>query len=304
MSEFDGILLIDKPAGLTSFDVVARLRGMTRTKRIGHAGTLDPMATGVLPVFFGRAAKAVELLPNHDKTYLATIKLGIVTDTQDITGQVLSQSDCLAPRAQLEAGLSGITGPQRQIPPMYSAVRVNGKRLYNLARRGVEIPREPREIEVYSAELVSAREDEGVYTIRVKCSRGTYIRTLFHDLGASLGCGAAVTELRREEACGFPLEGCISLEDAQRLSDAGALLEMLLPVASAFSHLPALTLTDKQAAYFCGGLQLGLSQLHMESTSGDFAVFAQNGRFLGLARPDIQAGVLSIIKLFVLRDSL
>lgn len=304
MSELEGILLIDKPAGFTSFDVVARLRGMTHTRRIGHAGTLDPMATGVLPVFFGRSAKAIELLPDHDKTYLASFALGVTTDTQDNTGEVLSCSGEFASKREVEAAIPEFIGEQPQLPPMYSAVRVKGQRLYDLARQGVEVKREPRMITVYDIALVSADEKSGLYTVRVSCSRGTYIRTLCHDLGARLGCGAVLTALRREKACGFSVSDCITMEDAQRLADEKNLTERLFPVSSAFAYLQKLYLTEKQAVHFKNGVNLGLSQFKSKPADGlDLAVFEESGRFLGIAVPDRKSGGLTIKKLFALREN-
>jgi len=296
----EGILLIDKSAGFTSFDVIAKLRGMTKTKRIGHAGTLDPMATGVLPVFFGRAAKAVDLLPNHDKAYIAGFKLGITTDTQDITGRVLSRKSHAITIEEIKNALTSFTGELRQTPPMYSAVRINGQRLYDLARSGREIEREPRRIFLYETKLLGFDESSGEYGMFVKCSRGTYVRTLCHDLGEKLGCGAVMTSLRRIMACGFEIDGCITLEQAQELCACGGL--PLLPVSSAFAGLPELLLNDRQAHHFCNGLQLGLSQFGDMPDSEKIRVVDNRGRFLGLAAADKAENKLRIIKLFTLGE--
>ena len=201
MTEQGGILCIDKPEGFTSFDVVAKLRGIARERRVGHAGTLDPMATGVLPLFFGRATKACDILPRQDKRYLASFKLGVTTDTQDITGTVLSEQTPDADEARVRAAAAGLVGDIMQTPPMYSAVRVNGQRLYELARRGVEVERAARPVTVYSIDFTACDVQANTFTIDVHCSKGTYIRTLIADIGAALGCGAVMTALRRTMAC-------------------------------------------------------------------------------------------------------
>ncbi len=305
MSLFEGILLIDKPKSFTSFDVIAKLRGMTRTKRIGHAGTLDPLATGVLPIFFGRATKAVDLLPDHDKIYEATFQLGLVTDTQDITGEVISKTAHNVTAEQVKTTLQGFLGEQKQLPPMYSAVRVNGQRLYDIARNGGEVKRDERDITVYAIGIISENELDGIYKIRVSCSRGTYIRTICHDLGQTLGCGAVLTDLRRTDACGFSIKNCITLEEAQALTDADSLAARLLPTESAFAHLPTFILNETQTKHFCCGLELGLSQFSTQPVDGaKIAVYDETDRFLGLAAADCAADKLKIIKLFVLGANL
>lgn len=304
MAFLEGILCIDKPEGFTSFDVVAKLRGMTRTKRVGHAGTLDPMATGVLPVFFGRATKAIDLLPDHDKTYEAGLRLGIVTDTNDTTGNVLQAVSHNVTEFQLKEAISGFIGEQEQIPPMYSAVKVNGRRLYDIARGGGVVERNPRRINIYDIELLAADEEAGAYTIRVSCSRGTYIRTLCHDLGQKLGCGAAMSALRRTTACGFTLSDCLTLNEVQALVEEDRLIPRLLPVSSAFSHLPVFMLEPNQAVRFCNGLELRLSQFKAVPEDGaSLAIYTGDKRFLGLACPDLAEDKLKIIKIFSLGET-
>ncbi len=218
-----GILCIDKPEDYTSFDVVARMRGICRTKKIGHAGTLDPMATGVLPLFLGRATKACAILPDQNKRYRASFRLGITTDTQDITGKVLKERPVTASAQEVREALQGFVGDILQLPPMYSAVQVGGQRLYDLARQGIEVEREPREVSILSIDLLEESPETGEYTIDVLCAKGTYIRTLCHDLGEKLGCGAALTKLRRTMAAGFTEADCITLEQAEELlANAGA----------------------------------------------------------------------------------
>lgn len=299
---FEGILLVNKPEGFTSFDVVAKLRGITKTKKIGHAGTLDPIATGVLPVFLGRAAKAVDLLPNHDKTYEAVFKLGIETDTQDITGRIVAEKPHNITRDEVRAALETFAGEVSQLPPMYSAVKVNGRKLYDIARSGGEAERNPKIITVYIIDLIDSDETAGTYKIRVECSRGTYIRTICHDLGQKLNCGAVMTQLVRTAACGYSLADCLTLNEIQALKDENMLESRILPVSTAFSRIPKFILNTRQADYFCGGLELGLYQFEDLPEDGTrLSVYDETGRFLGLARIDAENDRLKIIKIFRLR---
>ena len=205
----NGIIIIDKPADWTSMDVCARLRRCLSERRIGHAGTLDPMATGVLPVFVGRATRAVEFASEGEKEYLAGLRLGQVTDTQDTSGRVLEEHPVSVTREDLEAALAPFRGPIQQVPPMYSAIKINGKKLYELARKGKEVERKPRPVTIHSL-TVEQQLSETDYLIRVRCSKGTYVRTLCHDIGAALGCGGTMFSLRRTMAAGFSLEQAIS----------------------------------------------------------------------------------------------
>ena len=207
----NGIIIIDKPADWTSMDVCSKLRRLLDERRIGHAGTLDPMATGVLPVFVGRATRAVEFAASGSKTYVAGLKLGLETDTQDSTGQVLAEQIVTCDRAAVEAVLDSFRGDIFQVPPMYSALKVNGKKLYQLARKGKSVERKPRPITIFGLDIL--RQDApDHYTIQVTCSKGTYIRTLCHDIGQKLGCGGVMDALRRTEAAGFTLEQAVTLE--------------------------------------------------------------------------------------------
>lgn len=266
----NGIICIDKPQGFTSFDVVAKLRGITKIRRIGHAGTLDPMATGVLPIFIGRATKACDMLPDSDKEYEADFKLGIVTDTQDSTGETLSQCDSHITESDLKTAVGGFLGKQLQIPPMYSAVKVDGKRLYDLARQGIEVERKPREIEVYKIELLSFDESSQSGRLVISCSKGTYIRTICHDLGQKLGCGAVMTALRRTRAAGFSLDDCITIEEAQKLSDHEILKKSILPIGRVFSFMDRLVLNRRKAELFLSGVKLDAGDLE---TGKSLAVF-------------------------------
>jgi tRNA pseudouridine55 synthase len=294
-----GILCMDKPAEHTSFDVVARMRGIAKTRKIGHGGTLDPMATGVLPLFFGRATKACDLIPVEEKRYTATFRLGLTTDTQDITGTVLVERPVTATTEDVRRVLARFTGAQKQTPPMYSAVQVNGRRLYDLAREGIEVERPARDVTIHRADLLDADEGGHLYTIDVVCSRGTYIRTLCHDMGEALGAGAVLTALRRTESCGFTLDKCITLREAEELSARGELESRLLPVEAVFASLPRLTLNVKDATRFGNGVKL---QMQPSWPTKPCAVFREDNMFLGLAHADSE-GLLQMDKLFYIGES-
>lgn len=293
----EGIICIDKPQGFTSFDVVAKVRGITRCRKAGHGGTLDPLATGVLPLFFGKAAKAIPLLPNQDKRYTAAFRLGLITDTQDITGQVLSRHPAAVTSQAIERILEQFRGTIQQMPPMFSAVQVGGKRLYDLARQGIEVERKPREITIYSLELLEfcPETQEGVLDIR--CSKGTYIRTLCHDMGKVLGTGGVMTSLRRTETMGFTLQECYTLEELEGLVAQGRMTQAVIPVESAFQQWPTLLLSPTQGRMFLDGVRLDLHRLNGPWVEGPVRVMERE-RFLGLAEPDRDVGELKIIKLF------
>ena len=257
----NGILCMNKPEGFTSFDVVAKLRGILHIRRLGHAGTLDPMATGVLPVFVGRATRACDCLPIQDKSYLAQFRLGLTTDTQDITGKTLSESGRAISRAELEAVLLRFSGEIMQIPPMYSAVSVDGKRLYDLARQGIEVERPARQICIEQLELRDYDEATRSGTLFVACSKGTYVRTLLHDIGAALGCGGILTGLVRESACGFGLCDCVGFAEVERARDENRLESLILPIETAFSTLPQIRLDAEQTVKYRNGMKLLLSRL-------------------------------------------
>lgn len=280
---YNGILCVDKPAGFTSFDVVAKLRGILHTRKIGHSGTLDPMATGVLPVFVGNATRAIDLMENHDKAYLAQIRLGLVTDTLDITGQVLERRDAstVTEEGFVEA-LSAFRGEILQVPPMYSALKVGGKKLYELARNGMEVERKPRPVCFYDLH-VTRRVETAVYEVYAACSKGAYIRSLADDLGEKLGCGGVLEALRRVEACGFSLENCLTLPQIQQLADEGRL--SLLPVDRLFASWAEVTLTKEQERRFCNGAPLWSCRPEAENCR----VYGEDGLFLGLGTYDGEA---------------
>ena len=281
MEKFEGIILIDKPEDYTSFDVIARLRGMAKTKKVGHSGTLDPMATGVLPIFFGRAVKAVDILPIQDKKYRATARLGITTDTQDTMGKILTQNDNLPTKEEIIKAINSFVGKQNQLPPMYSAVQVDGRRLYDLARQGIEVEREKREIIIHSIDVLSVERDE--FTIDVCCSKGSFIRTLCHDIGEKLGCGATMSKLRRTMAAGFDISECITLDEAQRLTEEGKLQEKLIPVDTLFANLPRLKMTEKDSKHYLNGVKMTAKRFGVNSNTGDIAVYNDKNEFMGIS---------------------
>ncbi len=279
----NGILIVDKPTDWTSQDVVAKLRGVFHEKRVGHGGTLDPMATGVLPVFFGRATRAVEFFEHAEKCYVATLRLGQITDTQDIMGNTLETREVCISEDEMQTVLTKFTGKIQQIPPMYSAIKIGGKKLYELARAGKEVERKPREITIFS---LSARHlQENDWELRVHCSKGTYVRTLCHDIGAALGCGGCMAALRRTKAGSYV--DCIPLED---IITHEAPESLLLPVDSLFKHYPALTLTPAQEKCCRNGASFTFAK------EGTFRVYAQDGTFLALS--ETKNGKLCTIKSF------
>ncbi len=235
----NGIIVIDKPAGWTSHDVVARLRRLLKERRIGHGGTLDPMATGVLPIFVGRATRAVEFVMNGTKEYVAGLRLGICTDTQDCTGTILETRPVESDRASLEQVLCAFRGNLQQIPPMYSAIKQNGKKLYELARRGKEVIREPRAITIHTLELLE-QCNKSDYLLRIVCSKGTYIRTLCHDIGRALGCGGSMYSLQRIRSSCFTIEQAVSLEQVEQKLADNKNFDFLLPVDQCFLEYPSL----------------------------------------------------------------
>ena len=289
----NGIIIIDKPAGWTSMDVCAKLRGMFHEKRVGHAGTLDPMATGVLPVFIGRATRAVEFAADSDKEYIAGLKLGVVTNTQDTTGEILEERPVNVSGEQLRRVLERFTGEIEQVPPMYSAIKINGKKLYELARKGREVERKPRPVTIHALEL-EGRPDAGEdFTLRVVCSKGTYVRTLCHDLGQALGCGGCMSSLRRARAAGFTLEDSVTLEAVQAAVDRGEGDALLLPVDAYFSGLPMLVLKTAGAEK---KIRNGAALTVRDLPGGEYRVYGADRTFLALGR--VAEGRLTTVKSF------
>ena len=284
----NGIIIIDKPSGWTSMDVCAKLRGIFREKRIGHAGTLDPMATGVLPVFIGRATRAVEFAAEGEKEYVAGLKLGVVTNTQDTSGEVLEEHPVDLTRAELEAVLDQFRGDIQQIPPMYSAIKINGKKLYELARKGREVERQPRSITIHAL-AVEEQLSDTEFVLRVRCSKGTYVRTLCHDIGQALDCGGTMSSLRRTMAAGFDLSQAVTLEQVQQAEDPAALL---LSVDAYFGGRPALTLPEDLARK----VRNGMTVVYPQASPGQYRVYGPDGAFLALS--EAKGGKLTTIKSF------
>ena len=282
----NGIVIIDKPQGWTSQDVTARLRRVYNTRRIGHGGTLDPMATGVLPVFLGRATRGVEFFEHAEKTYEAVLRLGLLTDTEDISGTVLEERPVSVTEGEFLAVLEQFRGEILQIPPMYSALKVNGQKLYDLARKGVEVERKPRPITIH--ELVCLSFDGQTARLRVRCSKGTYIRTLCKDIGLALGCGGCMESLRRVSAGAYDIEEAVPLET---LLESQSPEVYLRPVDSMFIQHPAITLTEKQEKRCRNGNSFSLN-----TADGTYRAYSQSGEFLMLAK--VESGVMSTIKSF------
>lgn len=298
-----GVLIIDKPADYTSFDVVAVCRRLCRERKIGHTGTLDPMATGVLPLLLGKATRAASLLEDTDKTYEAGFRLGLATDTEDVTGKVLETNESPVSRAVLEKVLPQFRGEIMQVPPMYSAVSKDGKRLYELARKGLEVEREARPVTIFQLELTEYDETAREGKLMVSCSKGTYIRTLIADLAKAAGSLGVMTSLRRTRACGFTLEDAVTLDSARELAEAGSLESCLRPVESLFAHLPEAVVSGPQAVRFQNGGQLDLGRIaafHGTAPQDGAAIRVKSpeGVFLGLGRVELEKGQLAIWKLF------
>lgn len=284
-----GIIIIDKPQGWTSQDIAARLRRVFGTRRIGHGGTLDPMATGVLPVFVGRATRGVEFFEQAQKEYVATLRLGLLTDTEDITGAVLETRPVNVTAADVQQVLQGFLGKQSQIPPMYSAVKIGGKKLYELARSGKTVERQPRQIEIFRLELLEAKGND--YTIRVACSKGTYIRTLCKDIGMALGCGGCMASLRRTAAGSYTIKNAIALDELLARKGNGEDVDrLLLPLDTLFSQFPALRLTAKQSKVCRNGGKFSIAL-----ADGRYRLYQQE-EFLALGQ--CENGVMSNVKSF------
>lgn len=277
-----GIILLDKPKDITSFGAVARVRRICGEKKCGHTGTLDPMATGVLTVMLGGATRFIELLPSHNKAYRASFRLGTTTDTLDITGKVLETREVNATAEQVKEKIKDFIGDISQLPPMYSAVSVDGQRLYDLARKGIEVERKPRQVTVFSIDVLREDEEKGEYEIQVECSSGTYIRTLISDLGEALGCGAVMTDLRRTKANGFGIENALSLEQLEEAVKNGSISDLLIPVDRALEEYPVIKVSEAQAKRFRNGGELSLERLKYPRTLGYFRVYDPDGNFIGI----------------------
>lgn len=294
-----GFIAINKPQDYTSFDVVAVLRRLFWEKRIGHTGTLDPMATGVLVVLVGYATKAVPLLEDAHKKYIADFKFGVATDTQDITGEVIKTCESHITREELENILDSFRGEISQIPPMYSAVWVDGKRLYDLARQGIEVERKERKVTISELNLISFDEETQSGKIEIRCSKGTYIRTLCADIGEKLGTLAVMTALHRTEASLCTIEDTITLDEARALAEKGEL--ELQSIDKLFMNYEAVEISGGQTVRFKHGNSLILSRVFDDETYKDGEVYRvyHKDEFLGLGKVRIDRNELSVFKLFV-----
>ncbi|MCD7947498.1 MAG: tRNA pseudouridine(55) synthase TruB [Oscillospiraceae bacterium] len=286
----NGMLVIDKPEGWTSHDVVAKCRRLLAERRIGHAGTLDPMATGVLPIFVGRATRAVEFAAAEGKEYLAGLRLGLTTDTQDTTGQVLTQTEADVTRETLEGALAAFRGDIMQVPPMYSALKRDGRKLYELARAGKAVERTARPVTISALEIV-AQTAPDTYTLRVACSKGTYVRTLCHDIGQALGCGGVMCMLRRTKAAGFTLEQAVALPALEKLAAQGEAQNLLLPVDTYFGRHPAVTVGGQALKQARNGAAFSCAV-----PDGLWRVYGDDGEFLLLGK--CTGGSMTTIKSF------
>jgi len=293
----DGIIIVKKEKGFTSFDVVAKLRGICKQKKIGHTGTLDPDATGVLPVCLGCATKLCDMLTDTKKVYRATLLLGIETDTQDTSGKVLSEQEVTASEEEVKEAIVSFVGEQLQIPPMYSALKVNGKKLCDLAREGKEVERKPRPIMIYDITIDSVKLPEVVMT--VSCSKGTYIRTLCHDIGQKLGCGGAMKELVRLQTSGFCYEDSKTLDEIEDIVKNGNVSEILKPVDVVFTHLPKAIVLPDYKKNADNGNSLVKKQLSFESEeASEIRIYGEDGLFYGIYSFDGDKNAYVPAKLF------
>lgn len=282
----NGVLVINKPKEFTSFDVVAVVRKHTGQRKIGHTGTLDPNATGVLPLLLGNATKAQDIVPNHDKEYVADFKLGLTSDTLDIWGEIKSQTESHVAKKDIENILNDFRGEIFQIPPMFSAVQYKGQRLYDLARKGIEIERKPRKITVYAIDLVSFDEDTQQGTLKIACSKGTYIRTIIDDIGKKLLTGAVMTGLKRTMACGYSIEDAITLEEMKDLCQKEEIKQKLINTETLFENYKYVVVSPPQATRFYNGGELDINRTYLAKITPQqgeiFRVKDRQGGFLGL----------------------
>ena len=294
MSELNGVICVNKPQDFTSFDVVAIMRRAAGTRKIGHGGTLDPMATGVLPIYIGRAAKTADLNPVGDKRYRAMFRLGVTTDTQDVWGKTLSENGTAVPLGDITAAVKTMQGDIMQVPPMYSAVKVNGQRLYDLARKGIEVERKARPVTVHSITLSDYNENERTGVLDIHCSKGTYIRTIISDIGEKLGCGAIMTSLCRTMAAGFTLSDCHDIE-ALRGCTPEEIRSFIIPTERVFRSYEEITLDSKQKRLFMNGVVLDCKRMGLDVSAGSrFRLKSAEGEFIGVAQVDEENGLRSV----------
>ncbi|MBO5338689.1 MAG: tRNA pseudouridine(55) synthase TruB [Clostridia bacterium] len=282
-NELSGVILVNKHKGVTSFDIVFKIRRLFGTKKVGHTGTLDPLATGVLPVLVGRSAKAAEYLLSENKKYIATLKLGITTDTEDITGNILSKCDTLPTKSEFFDACKSFEGEIQQVPPMYSALKVNGQKLVDLARKGIEVERKARKITIFSILPKVINEAEGLYEIEVACSKGTYIRTLCADIGAFLGCGATMTELQRTESGNFKIENAYTIEELEKMSEDER-ANLLLPPDELFKEAEAISFSEFYTRLFKSGCEIYQKKIGTNFPLDTYLRVYENNELLALAQ--------------------
>ncbi len=302
----DGVLLVNKPAGFTSFDVIAKLRGILKEKKLGHGGTLDPNVTGVLPVFIKKATRAIDLAPTTNKKYTATFKLGIKTDTQDIWGEVIEEKAPEKDIEKIKEAVLSFKGNQKQLPPMYSAIKINGKRLYDLAREGIEVERKYRDITVYSITF-EGKVSEDEYKFSLDCSKGSYVRTICNDIGELLNCGAAMTSLVRTEALGFSVENAFTLEQIEKARDEGRVDELILDTDKVFTVLPPITLSEKQTKLYRNGVPLEPQKVsgviydtsYRIAEGQNYRVYSYDKVFMGIGSVNYDKREFKTVKMFL-----
>lgn len=301
IEEICGVVIVDKHEGVTSHDIVFKMRKLFGTKKVGHTGTLDPLATGVLPILIGRSAKASEYLSAEDKGYIAEITLGITTDTEDISGKILTKCDTLPTKSEFFKACESFVGDIKQVPPMYSALKVNGKKLLDLAREGIEVERQARDIHIFSITPRVIDESRGVYEISVECSKGTYIRTLCADIGAFLGCGATMSALRRTKSGNFTLENAHTIEEIEQMTHEER-LSLLMPTEELFRDLEGVVLSDFYARLCRSGCEIYQRKIGTAFKVGErVRICDQNGFFaLGEVKSYPDGSAIKAIKLFVL----
>lgn len=299
---YHGIINVYKEKRFTSHDVVAKLRGICKQKRIGHTGTLDPDAVGVLPVCLGNATKICDLLTDWDKEYVAHLKLGIVTDTQDASGTVLAQHEVTVSIEEIREAIESFRGEIMQVPPMYSALKVGGQKLYELARQGKVVERVPRPVTIHEIEVLEENIPECEFEVRVVCSKGTYIRTLCHDIGQKLGCGGIMASLTRTRVGNFKMEQSLTLSELENICRQDKLTEYLIPVDRIFAYLPAVTVRQESLKALRNGNQLQKAECSWQISDepqGQYRVYSHEGRFFGIYNYDQRRGLLCPAKMFL-----
>lgn len=291
-----GVICLDKPEGISSFFAVKKVSRLLDTKKAGHTGTLDPMATGVLVIMLGSCTRFIDFLPESEKSYTARVMLGKNTDTLDITGNVLEEKDVNVTEDELKKTAEKFLGDILQVPPMYSALRKDGVRLYDLARQGVEVEREPRKVQIKELKIYDF--DGSSFSMDVTCSAGTYIRSLAFDIGASLGTGACLTSLRRTAANGFSIDKSLTLEEIEKHLENEDIEKYILPIENALKSYEAVTVSEAQGKRFRNGGELDLNRIHKDFCNSLYRIFAPDGSFLGLGEADTESNLLKPKRVF------